>query len=123
MIFTTKSDPRRNFIWRGRGSQYQSSYIKEIDKFVGKEIKVLGDIMLSNCTLLHVFDVGTVNAYRYMDEILEGHVRLCRISVDTDFVLWTIVRRHSEFTLLMIILRRGYLPYELTLEVSGSQYS
>lgn len=52
------------------------SYVKEIDKFGGRRTLVWISVMLDIRTPQHIFDAGTVNAYRYRDEVLEVCVRL-----------------------------------------------
>lgn len=42
--------------------------------------------MLGSCTLLHVFDVGTVNAHRCREEVLEAYVKLFWGAVGLDFM-------------------------------------
>ncbi|GFY15425.1 transposable element Tcb2 transposase [Trichonephila clavipes] len=66
------------------------SNIRESNRFSWCGILVWGGIMLDYHTLLHIFDMSSVTAQRYKDEVLESHVRPFQGAIDQDFFLWTI---------------------------------
>lgn len=62
--FNSQSDCRRVFIWGERGARYHPFYVREIDRFGGKNIFVWSGIRLGRHTPQHVFNANTANAHR-----------------------------------------------------------
>ncbi|GFU42527.1 reverse transcriptase [Trichonephila clavipes] len=70
-----QSDSRRVFTWRESGARFHPHHISKSDRFRGKGILVCGGIMLGSRTPLYVFDARTLNSQRYMNGILQVHMR------------------------------------------------
>ncbi|GFW56067.1 transposable element Tcb2 transposase [Trichonephila clavipes] len=83
--FSTRSDSHRVLIWRGIGTRFYSSNIKERHHYGGPGVLVWGGIMLNGRTELHIFDRGSVIGDRYCEEVLLPHVRLFRGAIGPDF--------------------------------------
>ncbi|GFY24839.1 transposable element Tcb2 transposase [Trichonephila clavipes] len=104
--FARQSDSFQVFIWRERGARFHPSFVTKINRFGGKGILVWGCILLDNFTPMFVFYAGIANAQCYRDEVLEAYVRLFWIIWAQTTFLWTIIRSHTEPTLLMNFMRR-----------------
>ena len=84
--FSTKSDSKRQLIWREVGTRLHPSNIVERDHYGGPGVLVWGGIMLNGQTELHVFAGGSVTGDRYCKEVIHPHVRLFRGAIGADFV-------------------------------------
>ena len=74
-------DSRRTVIWREHGIRFYPTIIVGKRPFRGDRVLVWAGIMFDGHTDLHIFDGGTVNIWRYKDEIPELYVRLFRGAV------------------------------------------
>ncbi|GFU06296.1 transposable element Tcb2 transposase [Trichonephila clavipes] len=74
--FSTNSDSRQVFIWRESGTRF----VEDVEFLFGG-----GGIMLDGRAPLHLFEVGSVTAQRYKDEVLEPHMRLFQGAIAQDF--------------------------------------
>ena len=79
--FSLNNDSRRTILWRERGIRCHPTNFVENCPSGGGGVLVWEGIMLDGRADLHIY-VGTVNAQRYRDEVLETHVRLFRGAVD-----------------------------------------
>ncbi|GBN58707.1 Transposable element Tcb1 transposase [Araneus ventricosus] len=73
--FSLTTGSRRTFIWRGPGTRYLPSNIREIDHHGSGSLMVWSGIMLAGRTPLHVFErEGTVTGMRanLVDDFLEN---------------------------------------------------
>ncbi|GFV08979.1 transposable element Tcb2 transposase [Trichonephila clavipes] len=84
--FSLSSDSRRVTIWRERGTRFEARNITERHHFPSREVMVWAGIMMNGCTDLHFFDMGSVTAQRYRDEVLEPYVRFFRGAVGPDLI-------------------------------------
>ncbi|GFU52819.1 transposable element Tcb2 transposase [Trichonephila clavipes] len=84
--FSLSSDSHRILIWRERGSRNYPSNTIERDRYRGRGVLVWGRIMLGSRTDLHIFDAGSVNGYRYCNEVLLPYVRLFRGATSLQFL-------------------------------------
>ncbi|GFU59487.1 transposable element Tcb2 transposase [Trichonephila clavipes] len=84
--FSLSSDSHRILIWRERGSRNHQSNIIERDRYGGRGVLVWGGIMLGSRTDLHIFDAGSVNGTRYLNEILLPYVRPFRGAMGLQFL-------------------------------------
>lgn len=84
--FSLQTDSRRTLIWREQGTRYNPRNIQERDQYGGGGVLVWAGIMLNGRTSLHIFEGGTVNARRYIDEVLDPHVRLWRGGMGPSFI-------------------------------------
>ncbi|GFV48815.1 transposable element Tcb2 transposase [Trichonephila clavipes] len=67
---STRSDSQRILIWRGIGTRFYTSNIKERHHYGGRGVLVWGGIILNGLTELHIFDRGSVTGDRYCEEEL-----------------------------------------------------
>lgn len=68
------------------GHTHWTANIRRNNRFNDKVTLLWDGIILGSCTPLRVFDAATVNAYRYMYEVLETHGRLFRVAVSPAFM-------------------------------------
>ncbi|GFW43957.1 transposable element Tcb1 transposase [Trichonephila clavipes] len=71
--FSLSSDCRRQRIRRKSGTAYRPENIQEKDRYPTCSIIVWSDIMINECTRLHVVANGTKTGQRYIDEVLLPH--------------------------------------------------
>lgn len=71
--FCIHNDSRRKRVYREQGHRYLPQYIQPVVAFGGGGVMVWAGISLGYRTNLHIFD-GNVNARRYEEEIIMGHV-------------------------------------------------
>ena len=93
MLFTDESkfcldfhDGRRR-VWHQRNEQFTDCCIAEHDKFGGGSVIVWAGISYDRRTGLHVVLNGTVNAQRYIDDVLGPYVILYAGAIGEEFVL------------------------------------
>lgn len=93
VLFTDESkfcldfhDGRRR-VWRQRNERFSNCCITEHDKFGCGSVVVWAGISFDGRTDLHVFMNGTVNARRYIDEILAPYVIPYAGAIGQEFVL------------------------------------
>ncbi|GFY08249.1 transposable element Tcb2 transposase [Trichonephila clavipes] len=84
--FRLRSDSRWVTIWRERGTRFEPRNITERHYFPSRGVMVWKGIMMDGRTDLHFFDMGSVTAQRYRDEVLEPYTRLFRGAVGPDFI-------------------------------------
>ncbi|GFV26493.1 transposable element Tcb2 transposase [Trichonephila clavipes] len=84
--FSLSTDSHRILIWRERGSRNHPSNIIERDRYGDRGVLVWGGIMLGSRTDLHIFDAGSVNGFRYCNEVLLPYVRLFRGAMCLQFL-------------------------------------
>ncbi|GFY18958.1 transposable element Tcb2 transposase [Trichonephila clavipes] len=77
---------RRVTIWRERGTRFEPRNITERHHFPSRGVMVWASIMVDGSTNLHFFDMGSVTAERYRDEVLQPYVRLFRGAVGPYFI-------------------------------------
>ena len=66
---------RRARVWRMRNERFAEVCIAEYDRYGGGSVMVWAGICAQGKTDLHVIDNGTLTAERYVNEILDVHVR------------------------------------------------
>ncbi|GFW40240.1 transposable element Tcb2 transposase [Trichonephila clavipes] len=84
--FSLSSDYRWATIWRERGTRFEPRNITERLHFPSRRVMVWAGIMMDGRTDLHFFDMGSVTAQRYRNEVLEPYVYLFRGAVGSDFI-------------------------------------
>ncbi|GFY14136.1 transposable element Tcb2 transposase [Trichonephila clavipes] len=90
------SDSNRTFIWGELWTHFLSSNVREMGHYDSGGLIVWASITLNSRTHLHVFQIGTVTAVWYRDEVLELYVYLFRGAVGCDFILMYNNTSHIE---------------------------
>ena len=70
-----------------RNERFAEVCIAEHDRYGGGSVMVWAGISAQGKTDLHVIDNGTLTAERYVNEILDVHVRPCAGATGPDFIL------------------------------------
>ena len=78
---------RRATVWRMRNERFADVCIAEHDRYGGGSFMVWAGISAQGKTDLHVIDNGTLKAGRYVNEILDVHVRPYAGAIGPDFIL------------------------------------
>ena len=78
---------RRARVWRMRNERFAEVCIAEYDRYGGGSVMVWAGISTRGKTDLHVIDNGTLMAERYVNEILDVHVRPYADAIGPDFIL------------------------------------
>ena len=78
---------RRAGVWRMRNERFAEVCIAEHDCYGGGSVIVWAEISAQGKTDLHVIDNGTLMAERYINEILDVHVRPYAGAIGPDFIL------------------------------------
>ena len=78
---------RRARVWRMRNERFAEVCIAEHDRYGGGSVMVWAGISAQVKTDLHVIDNGTLTAERYVNEILDVHVRPYAGAIGPDFIL------------------------------------
>ena len=78
---------RRARVWRMRNERFAEVCIAEHDRYGGGSVMVWVGISAQGKTDLHVIDNGTLTAERYVNEILDVHVRPYAGAIGPDFIL------------------------------------
>ena len=78
---------RRARVWRMRNERFAEVCIAEHDRYGGGSVVVWAGISAQGKTDLHVIDNGTLTAERYVNEILDVHVRPYAGAIGPDFIL------------------------------------
>ena len=78
---------RRARVWRIRNERFAEVCIAEHDRYGRGSVMVWAGISAQGKTDLHVIDNGTLTAERYVNEILDVHVRPYAGAIGPDFVL------------------------------------
>ncbi|GFV89816.1 transposable element Tcb2 transposase [Trichonephila clavipes] len=84
--FNLSSDSRQLTIWRERGKRFEPRKITERHNFPSRGVMVWAGIMMDGRTDLLFFDMASVTAQRYRNDVLEPYVRLLRGAVGPDFI-------------------------------------
>ena len=74
-------------VWRMRNERFAEVCIAEHDRYGGGSVMVWAGISAQGKTDLHVIDNGTRMAERYVNEILDVHVRPYAGAIGPDFIL------------------------------------
>ena len=77
---------RRAGVWRMRNERFAEVCIAEHDRYSGGSVMVWAGISAQGKTDLQVIDNGTLTAGRYVNEILDVHVRPYG-AIGPDFIL------------------------------------
>ena len=85
--FCVDFSDRRARVWRMRNERFAEVCIAEHDCYGGGSVMVWAGISAQGKTDLHVIDVGTLTAERYVNEILVVHVRPYAGAIGPDFIL------------------------------------
>ena len=83
---------RRARVWRMRNERFAEVCIAEHDRYGGGSVMVWAGISSQGKTDLHVIDNGTLTAERYVNEILDVHVRPYAGAIGPDFILMEFFR-------------------------------
>ena len=78
---------RRARIWRRRNERFTEVCIAEHDRCGWGSVMVWAGISAQGKTDLHVIDNGTLTAERYVNDILDVHVRPYAGAIGPDFIL------------------------------------
>lgn len=85
--FSLDGNDRRVRVWRRRGHRYRDFAIAEHDRWGGRSLMVWGGISMGGRTDLHVMRGQTMNAQRYLDDVLRPIVLPYAGAIGPDFVL------------------------------------
>ena len=78
---------RRARAWRMRNERFAEVCIAEHDRYGRGSVMVCAGISAQGKTDLHIIDNGTLTAERYVNEILDVHVRPYAGAIGPDFIL------------------------------------
>ena len=73
-------------MWRRLGERFYAANIAEHDRYGGGSIMAWGGISLDGQADLVIIERGTLTARRYIDEILNTHVRFYAGAIGDGFI-------------------------------------
>lgn len=85
--FNISDNDRRRRVWRRRGERFAPCCIMQVDRFGGGSVMVWGGISSQHKTELVCFPTGSINARRYVAEVLEPHVKPSKAIIGQGFLL------------------------------------
>lgn len=85
--YCLRSSDGRERVWRRRGERYAECTFSAKVSFQGGSVMVWGGISAETRTQLYVLQRGTLNAERYVRDILEPHVAPHRYLIGANFLL------------------------------------
>lgn len=85
--FSVEGNDRRVRVWRRRGHRFRDYAIAEHDRWGGPSLMVWGGISLGGRTDLYVMRGQTMNAQRYLDNIIRPIVLPYAGAIGPDFIL------------------------------------
>ena len=78
---------RRARVWRSPNERLAPACVAEHDRFGGGSVMVRVGISSQGKSDIHIIENGTLKAVRYVNEILDFHVRTYAGAVGPDFIL------------------------------------
>lgn len=84
--FSLRSPDGRERVWRRSGERYSQCTISPRDSFQGGSIMVWGGISREAHTELVIFDRGSIDAQRYIEQVLSQHVVVFAGFVGENFI-------------------------------------
>jgi hypothetical protein len=85
-MFYVDFTDRQARVWRSPNERFASACVAEHNRFGGGSVVVLAGISAQGKTDLLIIENGTLTARRYVNEILDVHVRTYDGAVGPDFI-------------------------------------